>query len=418
MTMERPLTHNQVWKARVRRAAPALGCVLALGLTLLLLPGWIAPSLQRRHLFLSPVDIGPVEAGISGAGVIEPVAEHVIFSPISATVSKIWRQPGEPVTPGDALFLFDVAHIRRSFEQLQGEIALLTNRKAQAETEHQQQMDDLQIKRQMKQLAADALSIKAQQNREMFEVGGISKSTLDEIELNQKRISLELEQLERQQARLHATFSSQLDAIELESAKLKLNVDQLRSDLAHGSFRSEVDGILTEIGVEAGAMVQQGSEIARIADLSAYRVDVVVPDIHANLVAPQMPVRLVVSSERELVGWIEHVFPTSEAGAVHLDVRLKEPSHVALRPKMRMEAWIITERRAEVLRVPKSPFPRDELGVRQAFVVRGESAIRTPLKLGLIGRDYFEVEAGLSIGDQVLAIDTQRLLQRDRIAIE
>ena len=131
-----------------------------------------------------------------------------------------------------------------------------------------------------------------------------------------------------------------------------------------------------------------------------------------------MPVRLVLSDNRELSGWIEHVFPTSESSAVHLDVRLKEPSHGALRPKMRVEAWIVTERRAQVPRLPKGPIPRDELGVRQAFVLRGESAVRTPVKLGLIGRSYFEVAAGLSVGDEVLAIDTQRFLQRDRIAIE
>ena len=85
---------------------------------------------------------------------------------------------------------------------------------------------------------------------------------------------------------------------------------------------------------------------------------------------------------------------------------------------MRVEAWIVTERRAQVPRLPKGPIPRDELGVRQAFVLRGESAVRTPVQLGLIGRNYFEVASGLSVGDEVLAIDTQRFLQRDRIAIE
>ena len=418
MNMDRPLTDEQIWKRRARKAAPAVGFALAAGLAAAVLPGWVAPSLERRNLLISTVDAGPVEAGISGSGVIEPLTEHVLFSPVDAGVRRILRQPGDPVAPREVVFHLDVSHLRRDLEQQQGEIDLLANRRARTGTEHQQQMDDLQVKLRMTRLSADALAVKARQTRAVMEFGGVSKNALDEIELDRKRVSLELEQLQRQQTRLGAAFSSQLEAIELESAALQLEVDQLREDLAHGSLRSAVNGIVTRIGVEVGATVRKGSEIARIADLSAFRADVVVPDIHADLLAPQMPVRLVLSDNRELGGWIEHVFPTSESSAVHLDVRLKEPSHGALRPKMRVEAWIVTDRRARVTRLPRGPIPRDELGVRQAFVLRGESAVRTPVKLGLIGRNYFEVAAGLSVGDEVLAIDTQRFLQRERIAIE
>ena len=95
---------------------------------------------------------------------------------------------------------------------------LLANRRTQAETEHQQQMDDLQMKLRMTRLSADALAVKARQTREMLEFGGVSKNALGEIELDRKRVSLELEQLQRQQTRLRAAFTSRLEAIELESA--------------------------------------------------------------------------------------------------------------------------------------------------------------------------------------------------------
>ncbi len=114
-----------------------------------------------------------MEVRANGFGVIKPLTEHVLFSPVDAGVQEILRQPGDPVTPREVIFL------------------------------------------------------------------------LDEIELDRNRVSLELEQLERQQTRLRAAFFSQLEAIELESAVLKLKVDQLRDDLAYGSFRSEVNGIVT-----------------------------------------------------------------------------------------------------------------------------------------------------------------------------
>ena len=201
MDMDRPLTDEQIWRRRARRAAPVIGFSLAAGLAAAVLPGWVAPSFERRNLLLSTVDTGPVEAGISGAGVIEPLTEHVLFSPVDAAVRRILRQPGDPVAPREVVFHLDVSHLRRDLEQRQGEIDLLANRRTQTGTEHQQQMDDLQIKLRMTRLSADALAVKARQTREMLEFGGVSKNALGEIELDRKRVSLELEQLQRQQTR-------------------------------------------------------------------------------------------------------------------------------------------------------------------------------------------------------------------------
>ena len=187
MDMDRPLTDEQILKRRARKAAPAIGFALAAGLAAAVLPGWVAPSLERRNLLISKVDAGPVEAGISGSGVIEPLTEHVLFSPVDAGVRGILRQPGDPVAPQEVIFQLDVSHLRRDLEQRQGEIDLLANRRARTGTEHQQQMDDLQVKLRMTRLSADALAVKARQTRAVMEPrqGGFPEAgsmTLEEVE--------------------------------------------------------------------------------------------------------------------------------------------------------------------------------------------------------------------------------------------
>jgi len=46
-------------------------------------------------------------------------------------------------------------------------------------------------------------------------------------------------------------------------------------------MHADRDGVVTSIVEDAGAMIHKGDVVARIADLSSYRVDATISDIHA-----------------------------------------------------------------------------------------------------------------------------------------
>jgi hypothetical protein len=88
--------------------------------------------------------------------------------------------------------------------------------------------------------------------------------------------------------------------------------------------------------------------------------------------------------EETLEGTISNVLPTIKNGIMTLQVALADPSSRLLRSNLRVDAFVVTGRRAKVLRIKKGPFADGE-GPVDAFVVRGDRAYRTRIELGLAG---------------------------------
>jgi HlyD family secretion protein len=108
-------------------------------------------------------------------------------------------------------------------------------------------------------------------------------------------------------------------------------------------------------------------------------------------------------NEESLDGTVSEVFPTVENGIIRFTVALAKASHASLRPSLRTDVLVITDRKPHALRLKRGPFA--DTIARGAFVVRGDRAFRVPVTLGLSGIDDVEVTSGLSDGDEVIISD-------------
>ena len=95
---------------------------------------------------------------------------------------------------------------------------------------------------------------------------------------------------------------------------------------------------------------------------------------------------------------------------------LAQPSHPGLRPSLRGDVLIITDRKARTLRVKRGPFADND--ARQAFVVRGDRAVRVPIRIGLAGADDVEVTSGVSEGDEIIISDMKDYLHLAEVRIK
>jgi HlyD family secretion protein len=167
--------------------------------------------------------------------------------------------------------------------------------------------------------------------------------------------------------------------------------------------KSNRKGVLTWALTVEGAMIRKGEVIARIADLDSFRVDATISDVHATRLAAGLPVQVKVGDDT-LAGTISTVLPTIQNGIITMQVALADKSSRLLRSNMRVDVLVITGRKPNVLRIKKGPFA-DGDGARQAFVVRGDRVVRTPIELGLASADDFEIVRGLVAGDEVVISD-------------
>jgi HlyD family secretion protein len=367
-------------------------------------PRLIKPSVARARLRTAKVDAGLIEATITASGTVVPEFERVISSPVNARVLKILKRPGAVLSKGDPILELDLNESRLAVEKLNQQIELKQNQQAKAKLDLENTLIDLQGRWEIKNLEYKASMAATARNRELRRQGLMSEERLREVEFIEEKTAFELKQLEESKRNAQASTKTQLEGLALEMKTLEQERVEAQRQLELATTKSDRHGVLTWVIDEEGATVQKGAVLARIADLSAFRVEATVSDVHANRLSFGQPVRVKVNDELALSGAIARINPTVNNGVITLVVGLEDKSNAQLRSNLRVDVLIATERKDGVLRVRKGPSVSGE-GVRDIFVIRGDVALKTAAKFGVAGADYCEVVHGLLEGDEVIISD-------------
>ncbi|HEV2663537.1 MAG TPA: HlyD family efflux transporter periplasmic adaptor subunit [Blastocatellia bacterium] len=367
-------------------------------------PRLIKPSVARARIRTAKVDTGPIEATITASGTVVPEFEGVISSPVNARVLKILKRPGAVLSKGDPILELDLNESRLAVEKLNQQIELKQNQQAKAKLDLENTLIDLQSRWEIKNLDYKASKAATARNRALYGQGLMSEERLREVELIEEKAAFELKQLEESKRNAQASTKTQLEGLALEMKMLEQERVEAQRQLELATTKSDRHGVLTWVINEEGATVQKGAVLARIADLSAFRVEATVSDVHANRLSFGLPVRVKVNDELSLSGAIARVNPTVNDGVITLVVGLADKSNAQLRSNLRVDVLIGAERKDGVLRIRKGPSVSGE-GVRDVFVIRGDVALKTAAKFGVAGADHYEVLQGLLEGDEVIISD-------------
>ena len=363
-------------------------------------PGWIKPSISRARIRTAKVELGPIEAVITAAGTVVPEFEQVVSSPLDTRVVKILKRPGTVLTKGEPILELDMSASILALEKVNQQIELKQNQQAKAKLDLESTLNSLQSQSDIKNLDYKAAKASSARNRALHQQGLISEERLREAELVEEKTAFELKQLEASQRTARQSTQTQLEGLALEMKTLVKERDEAQRQLELATTKSDRNGVLTWVVTEEGATAHKGDVLARIADLNSFRVEATVSDMHANRLAVGLPVSVKINDDY-LKGEVASIDPTIKSGAITLQIKLAEKASPLLRSNLRVDALIVTERKDRVLRIKKGPFANAE-GARDVFVIRGDTALKTPARLGIASFDYYEVAQGLLEGDEVI----------------
>jgi HlyD family secretion protein len=401
--MDRELSGQTLRNDRFKRIVRIALPLIALATVIALLPGWMRPSLNRARIRVATVTVGPLDSVVTASGTVVPAIERVLSSPVDARLLRVLKRPGEAVRHGDPVAELDLAESTLAFETLVTNGRISENQQARARLALDTALADLDGRIERQELERQMLADKAQSSEQLFSDGLVSQQALREARLAVRQAELALAQLRRD--RENATRSAALEAegLTLQRAALGAQAAQAQRQLELGTTRSDRNGVVIWVLSQEGSLVRRGEVVARIADLSAFRVDATVSDVHAARIRPGAPVTVALD-DAALDGTIADVHPTVDDGVVRFTVALADPSHPRLRPNLRVDVLVITEHRTRTLKVKQGVFPEVE-GAQYAFVVRDGRAFRTPVRFGLRGFDEVEIVSGVSEGDRVVISD-------------
>ena len=393
---------TRYWVLLKRLLVPA-AVIASFGLLLSWGTGLLRPSIKRSAIRTAVVDQGPVDATLSATGTVVPQTEQVLSSPVDARLMRVLRKAGAAVTAGDPIVALDVNASVLAVESLGQDLALKANQQARSKLALENTLSELNAQSEIKKLQLESARLEHDRNKQLFKEGLTSSEVLRKSEVAERQAGIELERLEASRRNAQESTTTELAGLALELAKLEKAHQEARRVLGLATPTADRNGVVTWTLTEEGAAVRKGDVVARVADLSAFRVDASVSDAYASRLSTGLPVQVRVD-DRVLDGLVTDVLPTVQNGVITVRVSLKNPSDAALRPNLRVEVFIVTDHRDRALRVRKGSSTSGE-GVQQIFVVRGDRAVRTRVRFGIASFDYVEVAEGLSAGDEAVVSD-------------
>lgn len=363
---------------------------------------WLRPSLDRRKIQIARVERGSIAATLEANGAVVPLVEQVVSSPVEARVLNVGRRAGDRVKAGDELLTLDTSESRLEAARLEDQVAQKQSSAVELQLRLDETIATLRAQIEQRKLDAQIDHYSADQKARLRAEGLIAEQDALAAGAVAKKADIELRQLDEALARAIRSREVQLAASRADVAMTQREREESRRKLELAMLRADRDGILTSIVGEVGATIRRGDVLARIADLSAYRVEASISDVHAAKLAAGMRAKVTLDGA-VLDGTIDSVDPRIVNGVVKFFVTLDQPEHSRLRNNLRVDVAVITGTRNGTLVVRRGALARTN--DTHAFVIRGDEAVRVPARFGLAGTDRIEILEGVREGDEVVISD-------------
>jgi len=406
--MDRAIDPAERRRALHRRLLLGLGCIAAAVALLLFLPRLLGPSVPRERMRTAIVERGRVNAEIEASGTAVPAIEQVLSSPVEARVLRILKRAGEAVHSGDPIVELDTSASRLEADRLQDRLAQKENETRQTRLELGRTLAVLESRLATANLDLEISRYRLEQRKRLRADGLLSEEALREAEVEARKAELACRQIDDEAGGAREANAARLATLDLDASILRKELAEARRLLTLATALAERDGVLTWTLSEVGATVGKGDVLARVADLTAFRIEATISDVHAAQVATGLPARVLFGDE-VLDGRVASVRPAVENGVLHFLVDLDQDDHPGLRKDLRVDVVVVTESHPGALKLKKGAFSQGG-SLQQVFVVRGDRAVRVGARPGIAGRDEQEVLEGLNEGDEVIVSDMRDLL--------
>ncbi len=190
----------------------------------------------------------------------------------------------------------------------------------------------------------------------------------------------------------------------------EVNLQEARLQLEYADVRAPITGVVMLRNVEKGDLVRANDVVFAVADLDPLQARIRVPEKRMNQVRPGQEARVTVdpAPDRVFGATVRMISPGVDPASGTVKVTLDVPANKLLRPGMFATIRILTDRRPNVLVIPKKALVL-ETDEDDVFVVRQNKAERVRVSLGYVDGDRIEVLSGLTEGDLVVTVGHQGL---------
>lgn len=218
--------------------------------------------------------------------------------------------------------------------------------------------------------------------RELYKVGAISKSELDQVEL--------------------LASDATRQTIESQFAQAKAGYESARKALEDMDVKAPIDGILTSLDVSVGALVSNAAPAAKVVDLNTVHITVSVSEKEINNISQGQEVEVEIpSASLKVKGLVEELSVAANAqGKYTIKTSITNKDGV-VKPGMFANVTLSTAVKNKVVAVPTDALTFRN-GKNVVYVVQDKAAVEKTVTVGLENGTKSEIVSGLNAGDIVI----------------
>lgn len=364
---------------------------------------YFKPALTAGDFTTAKVEIGMIENTINATGEVLPEFEEIVASPINASIKDVLMDAGNKVNKGQSILTLDKSLTQTDYDKLRFQRESKENEIRKLKLDLEKSFFDIKSNNSIKQLRISNLKDAVTAAKRLLNAGGGTKEDVERAELELKVAELEKLQLENEIKSKQQTMKIEIREAEIALAIQANDLNALKRKLDLAEVVATRAGVITWVNKNIGASIREGEALVRIADLSGFKVAGSISDNMLDRITNRMAVIIRVG-DKLLRGAITNISPAVNNNIISFDVQLNDKSSKELRPNQKVDVFLITDTRNQVLRVANgSAFNGSNL--QEIFVINNGVAERRTVKTGLSNFDYVEIISGLKVGDEIITSD-------------
>lgn len=378
----------------------AVGIVIII---IVLIRMWLGSTVNASEINTAKVEIGNVENTLNASGEVLPEFEEVITSPINASIKNVVTDAGGKVKAGQSVLALDKSAAENDYAKMKFQLETKKNEISKLKLDLEKSYYDIQSNNDIKQLRIGNLTDAVENAKRLFKAGGGTREDIEQAELNLKVAQLEKKQIENEIKSKQKTMQLEQKEAEIAAAIQQNDLNELQRKLNLANVVATRSGVVTYVNKNIGANIKEGETLAKIADLSSFKVTGSLSDSYLDQLHNGMPV-VVRFNDTQLRGSVSNVYPSVQNGTITFDIQLEERNNKQLRPNMKVDVYLVTAVRNKVMRVANGPAFKGASPV-DIFVVNNSRAERRSVHTGLSNFDFVELKDGVKPGDMVITSD-------------
>jgi|CXWL01.1.fsa_nt_gi HlyD family secretion protein len=406
-----------VSSARVSRRTWIIGGVVAavlIAAVYAVLPTLTADqTLSRERVRVVQVKRGTLVRDVSAQGRMVAARSPSLYTS-AAGIVKFHVEPGAPVTSGTLLAEVESPELMSQLKREESALARVTAQLARQEIANRRTVLEKQRSIDAANVSERAATRELERAERAWKMGAIAEVDLKKAQDEMQNAASTLKTAQADLALERDSLVLELKTYSEELSSQKLLVDELNRQVTALSVRAPFDGVVGNWLVTDRASVAVNQALLTVVDLTELEVEAAVSEVYADTLIPGQAAEITIGNEKRR-GSVHLVSPEVQNAQVFARIRLTDGGSVGLRQNQRVQVRVLLEEKPDVLLVDRGPiFERD---ASFAWVVDGDVARRTPIRLGASSVTAFEVLGGLESGQQVIVAGIDDLRGVDEVLL-